>query len=81
MPSVAQRFRGKEATEYKPHVWSGEESSESLNAFKIELQNWVGSLHHNMMKVMEVAKEGRLMELDVRNAGMSQETVEDLKRN
>ena len=34
-----------------------------------------------MMKVLEVAeaKEGRLMELDVRNAGMSQESVEDCK--
>ena len=32
-----------------------------------------------MMKVMDVteAKEGRLMELDIRNAGMSQETVDD----
>ena len=34
-----------------------------------------------MMMVMEVteAKEGRLMKLDVRNAGMSQETVDDFK--
>ena len=33
------------------------------------------------MKVMDVAeaKEGRLMELDIRNAGMSQETVDDFK--
>ena len=33
-----------------------------------------------MMKFMEVAeaKEGRLLELDVRNAGMSQETVGDV---
>ena len=36
-----------------------------------------------MTKDMDVAeaKEGRLMELDIRNAGMSQETVDDLKRN
>ena len=34
----------------------------------MELQDWVGSLHDNMMKVMDVAeaKEGRLMELDIR---------------
>ena len=57
------------------------EGSESFKAFRMELQNWVGSMHHNMMKVMDVAEasEGRLMELDVRNAGMSQQTVDDFK--
>ena len=51
--------------------------------FKMELQNWVGSLHDNTMKVMDVAeaKVGRLMELDIENAGMSQETVDDFQRN
>ena len=81
MTSVAQRFRGKEATDYTPQTWSGEKGSESFTALKMELQNWVGSLHDNMMKVMGVAeaKEGRLMELDIKNAGMSQETVDDFK--
>ena len=69
MTSVAQRFRGKGVTEYKPHVWSGERSSESFTAFKMELQNWDGYLNDDMMKAMEVAEadEGRLLELDVRN--------------
>ena len=60
MTSVAQRFRGKEATDYKPQSWSGEKGSESFFAFKMKLLNWVGSLHDNMMKVMYVAhaKEG-----------------------
>ena len=81
MTSVAQRFRGKETTEYKPNTWSGEKGSESFTAFNMELQNWVGTLHERMVKVMDVAeaKEGRLMELDIRNAGMSQETVDDFK--
>ena len=49
-----------------------------FSAFKMELQNWVGSLHDNMMKVVNVAepKESRLMELDVRSARISQATVE-----
>ena len=34
----------------EPQTWSGERSSE---AFKMDFQNWVGSLHDNMMKVME----------------------------
>ena len=65
MTSVAQRFRGKEATEYEPQTWSGEKGSESITAFKMELQNWAGSLRDNMMKVMHVAeeRESRLMEL------------------
>ena len=69
MTSVAQRFRGKEATDCKPQTWSGEKGSESFTAFKMELQNWVGSLHANMRKVMGVAeaKEGRLMLLDIKN--------------
>ena len=62
-------------------MWSCEKGSEPFTAFKMELQNWVGSLHDNMMTVMDVAetKEGRLMELDIRNARMSQETVEAFK--
>ena len=74
--SVAQRFRGKDAREYWPQTWSGEKGRESFTAFKMELQNWVGSLH--VMDVAE-AKVGRLMELDIENAGMSQETVDDFK--
>ena len=60
---------------------SGEKGSESFTPFKMDLQNGVGSLHDNMMKVMDVAeaKQGRLMELEIRNAGMSQETADDLK--
>ena len=83
MTSVAQRLKGKEGTEYKPQTWSGEKGSESFTAFKMELQNWVGSLHDNMMKVMDFAeaKEGRLMQSDNRSAGMSQETVDDFERN
>ena len=38
MTSVAQRFRGKEVTEYKPHTWSGEKGSEWFTAFRMELQ-------------------------------------------
>ena len=44
MTSGAQRFGGKEATEYKSHVWSGEKGSESFTALTMELQNCVGSL-------------------------------------
>ena len=81
--SVAQRLKGKEGTEYKHMTWSGEKGNESFTAFRMELQNWVGSLHDNMMKVMDFAeaKEGRLMQLDIRSAGMSQETVADFERN
>ena len=81
MTSVAQRFRGKEATEYKPQTWSGEKGSESFTASKIKLQIWVGSLHDNMTKAMDVAeaKEGRLMQLDIWKAGMSQEPMVDFK--
>ena len=70
MTSVAQRFTRGEATENKPRVRSGEKNSESYTAFKMELHNWVGSLHDIVMKVMDT-KEGRLMEQDVRKAGMS----------
>ena len=35
MTSVAQRFRGTEATEHKPQTWSGEKGSESFTAFKM----------------------------------------------
>ena len=52
MTGAAQRFRGKAATDYKPQAWRGEKGSESFTAFKMELQNWVGTLHDNMMKVM-----------------------------
>ena len=47
--STAQRFRGKEATNHKSHVWSGEKNSEWLTASKIQMQNWVGSQHDHMM--------------------------------
>ena len=61
-------------------MWSGEKGSELFTAFNVELQNWVGSLHDNMVRVMVAeTKEGRLMELDIRNAGKSQETVDDNK--
>ena len=49
--SVAHRFRGKEATEYEPQTWFGNNESESITTFQ-KLQNWVGSLRDNMMKVM-----------------------------
>ena len=47
----------------------------------MELQHWVGALHDHMLKVMEFAetKEGRITEADVRNAGMSQDTISDFK--
>ena len=63
MTSVAQRFRGKEATEYEPQTWSGEKGSELITAFQMELQNWVGSLRDNMRKVhVAEARKDRLME-------------------
>ena len=75
------RFRSKEASDFGPIVWTGEKTNESFTAFKVELQNWVGALHDRMLKVMELAerKEGRITEADVRNAGMSQDTLNDLK--
>ena len=75
------RFRSKEASDFKPNGWTGEKTNESYTAFKMELQNWVGALHDHMLKVMELAetKEGRNTEADVRNAGMSQDTITDLK--
>ena len=36
--SVGQRFTGMEATQCKPHVWSGEKNSELLTSFRMELQ-------------------------------------------
>ena len=36
--SVGQRFRGVEATQCRPHVWSGEKNSELLTSFRMELQ-------------------------------------------
>ena len=65
------RFRSKEASDFKPNVWTGEKTNESFTAFKMELQNWVGALHDHMLKVMELAetKEGRITEADVRNTG------------
>ena len=75
------RFRSKEASDFKTNVWTGEKTNESFTAFKMELQNWVGALHDLMLKVMELAqtKEGRITEADVRNTGMSQDTINDLK--
>ena len=81
MTSVAQRFSGKEATDYQPQTWSGEKGSESFAAFKMKLQNWVGSLHDNMMRVMDVgdAKEGRLKEVDIKNCRNVTRKVDDVK--
>ena len=39
------RFRCKEASDFKPNVWTGEKTNESFTAFKLELQNSVGALH------------------------------------
>ena len=39
MTSAAQRFRGKEGTEYKPQTWSGAKGSELFTAVEVELQN------------------------------------------
>ena len=55
MTSVAQRFRGNEATDYKPQTWSGGKGSESFTALKMEFQKWVGSLRGIVMKVTDVA--------------------------
>ena len=62
-------------------MWTGEKTNESFTAFKMELQNWVGAWHDHMLKVMELAetKEGRITEADVRNTGMSQDTINDFK--
>ena len=70
-----QSFLCTEAPDYQPQAPSGEKGSESFTAFKVELQSGVGSLHDYMIE----EKEGRLMELDIRNAGTSQETVDDFK--
>ena len=77
------RFWSKEASDFKPNVWTGEKMNESFAAFKMELQNWVGALHDKMLKVMELGetKKGRITEADVRNAGTSQDTISDLKRD
>ena len=66
----------------QPHMWSGEKGSAPFTVFKMEFKNLVGSLHDNKMRVNDVAetKERRLMELDIRNAGMPQETVDDFKK-
>ena len=72
--SVAQRFRGKEATEYRQNI-----------ANRLWLSKWncrTGSdqcVTHMKVKEVAEAKEGRLMELDIRNAGMSPETADDYK--
>ena len=75
------RFRSQEASDFKPNVWTGQKTNESFTAFKMELQSWAGALHDHMLKVMELVetKEGRMTEADVRNAGMSQDTISDLK--
>ena len=39
-----QRFRGKEAMDHKPNVWTGEKDSELFAAFKRELKNRTGPL-------------------------------------
>ena len=81
MTSVAQRFRGKGAAEYGPHTWSGREGQWIVHSIHHGTADWVGSLRDNMMKVMDVTevKEGGLLELDIRNAGIPQETVDDFK--
>ena len=78
---VAHRIRGQEAAEHNPHVWSGDKGSESFTASKMGLHHLVGSLQGNMIQVMEVAetKDSRVMELDDKSAGMSQETEDDFK--
>ena len=47
----------------------------------MELQNWAGAMHDNMLKALELAeaKESRMAEMDVRNAKTSQEAVDDFK--
>ena len=42
------RFRRKEASDFKPNVWTSDKTSESFTAFQMELQNWVGALHDQM---------------------------------
>ena len=77
------RFRSKEARDFKPNVWTGETTTnESFTTFKMELQNWVGALQDHMLKVMELAetKEGRITEADVRNTGMSEDTIKEMDR-
>ena len=56
------RFWSKEASDFKPNVWTGEKMNESFTTFKMELQNCVGALHDHMLKLMELAetKEGRI---------------------
>ena len=56
--SIAHRFRDKEATDYKPHAWSGEKNSWSFTS-QMELQDWFGSLHDNMLKMQGCPKKQR----------------------
>ena len=49
------------------HTCIGGKNSESFTAFKMELQNWAGSPHDNILQFAENAesREGRLTELDI----------------
>ena len=74
MTSAAQRFRAKEAADHKPQTWSGEKGQRIVHS----IQDGIAVMGRITMDVAE-AKESRLMELDIRNAGMSQETMDDFK--
>ena len=53
-------------------MWSGEKpNSESFTAFNMEPLSSAGALHDNMLKVVEIADEVRLTELEVKSAGIS----------
>ena len=75
--TAAQRLKKRQITRHNHGV-----ARRAVNRSQHSRWNWVGSLHDNMMKVMDVAeaKEGRLMELDIRNAGMTLATVDDFKK-
>ena len=71
-----------DASDIKSRVYSGGKSGETFTAFRMELPTWAGALQDNRLKVLEPseAKEGRMSEVDVGSAGVSQEAVDDFKR-
>ena len=78
--SVAQRFGGKEATEYKPQTWTGEKGSvHSIQDGMAELGRITARQHDESHGCRRSKRQTDGVGLDTRNAGMSQETVDDFE--
>ena len=75
MTSAAQRLVKKRQITSHRHGVARRAANRAMHS------RWNYRIHDDMMKVMDVeeAKEGRLTELDIKNAGMSQKTVDDFK--